>query len=99
MTANETSYLASGLALGVSATTVLFNVAIWGVPPFLVNPLFYRELFGLVAQPILFVGYALVIWRMSAGHLSRPTSCVIVGGWTLFMLALMWRVGHFGSVS
>jgi hypothetical protein len=85
MTARETSYLASGLALGVSVTTIGFQVALCGVPPFLVSP--------------LFVGYALVLWRMSAGHLSRPTSCVIVAGWTVFMLALMWRVGHFGGVS
>lgn len=99
MTANETSYLASGLALGVSATTVMFNAVIWGVPPFLVNPLFYRELFGLLAQPILFVGYGLVMWRVSAGRLSRPTAGVVMVGWTLFMLALMWRVGHFGGVS
>ena len=95
---NGVGYFVSGLATGISLATIAFNVAVWGVPPQLLDPLFYRAGFLLCGMPILWAGHVLVFLRLDGGHISRPLAVFVALGWTMFVLTAMTWAGHLQGV-
>jgi hypothetical protein len=95
------SGVSTGLALVVGAATlaVQFMSAGWGeevrraVPPALKNPLFYRDAFHVFYMPIIFVGWGLVVSRVSESRLSRGTGAFLVLAWAAFVIGCLHATG------